>query len=90
MSRLADAAHAYHTLKRHGVPEENMIVMMYDDIANNPQNPYKGKLFNRPHGEDVYQGLKIDYNVGFLLPVRIHALQNFLRTAWKLRDFSSH
>ncbi|WKY10891.1 hypothetical protein Q1695_002889 [Nippostrongylus brasiliensis] len=64
----ADAAHAYHTLKRHGVPEENMIVMMYDDIANNPQNPYKGKLFNRPHGEDVYQGLKIDYNGSSVTP----------------------
>ncbi|VDM60875.1 unnamed protein product [Angiostrongylus costaricensis] len=39
--------------------------MMYDDIAHNKllvsRNPYPGKLFNRPHGDDLYQGLKIDY-----------------------------
>ncbi|XGW02894.1 hypothetical protein V3C99_014712 [Haemonchus contortus] len=35
--------------------------MMYDDIANHKLNPYKGKLFNRPNGPDVYSGLKIDY-----------------------------
>ncbi|VDM80956.1 unnamed protein product [Strongylus vulgaris] len=33
----ADACHAYHTLRNHGVPEENIVVMMYDDIAHNKQ-----------------------------------------------------
>lgn len=68
----ADAAHAYHILLRHGVPEENIIVMMYDDIAHNKQNPYPGKVFNKPHGEDVYQGLKIDYKGSSVTP------ENFL------------
>ena len=31
----ADVAHAYHTLRNHGIPEENIITMMYDDVANN-------------------------------------------------------
>ncbi|VDO64136.1 unnamed protein product [Heligmosomoides polygyrus] len=57
---------------RHGVPEENIIVMMYDDIAHNKQNPYPGKVFNKPHGEDVYQGLKIDYKGSSVTP------ENFL------------
>ncbi|PIO59850.1 peptidase C13 family protein, partial [Teladorsagia circumcincta] len=60
----ADVGHAYHTLKRHGLADENIIVMMYDDIAKNQQNPYPGKMFNKPHGDDVYEGLKIDYKVG--------------------------
>ncbi|PIO76231.1 peptidase C13 family protein [Teladorsagia circumcincta] len=60
----ADVGHAYHTLKRHGLADENIIVMMYDDIAKNQQNPYPGKMFNKPHGDDVYKGLKIDYKVG--------------------------
>ncbi|PIO76226.1 peptidase C13 family protein [Teladorsagia circumcincta] len=30
----ADVCHAYHTLVNHGVKRENIIVMMYDDIAN--------------------------------------------------------
>ncbi|GMT12061.1 hypothetical protein PFISCL1PPCAC_3358, partial [Pristionchus fissidentatus] len=57
----ADVAHAYHVLKGHGVPESNIIVMMYDDIANNKDNKYKGKIFNSPNWVDYYEGLKIDY-----------------------------
>ncbi|MFH4979355.1 hypothetical protein AB6A40_006064 [Gnathostoma spinigerum] len=57
----ADACHAYHLLRDHGVPESRIIVMMYDDIAYNEDNPYPGKLFNVPHGKDVYAGVKIDY-----------------------------
>ncbi|KAK5979036.1 Hemoglobinase-type cysteine proteinase [Trichostrongylus colubriformis] len=68
----ADVGHAYHTLKRHGLADENIIVMMYDDVANNKQNPYPGKLFNRPHGENVYEGLKIDYKGSSVTP------ENFL------------
>ena len=35
--------------------------MAYDDIANDPENPIPGKLFNKPDGKDVYVGCKIDY-----------------------------
>ncbi|PIO76224.1 peptidase C13 family protein [Teladorsagia circumcincta] len=59
----ADVAHAYHTLLTKGVKVDNIIVMMYDDIANHPENPYKGQLFNSPNGTDVYKGLKIDYRL---------------------------
>ncbi len=36
--------------------------MIADDIANNPQNPHPGKVFNRPGGPDVYAGVPIDYS----------------------------
>lgn len=35
--------------------------MSYDDVANDPENPIPGKLFNKPNGEDVYAGCNIDY-----------------------------
>uniref|UniRef100_T1K520 legumain n=1 Tax=Tetranychus urticae TaxID=32264 RepID=T1K520_TETUR len=57
----ADVCHAYHVLRNHGVPAENIIVMMYDDIANDPENPYPGKIFNAPNGSDVYAGVVKDY-----------------------------
>ncbi|GMR60098.1 hypothetical protein PMAYCL1PPCAC_30293 [Pristionchus mayeri] len=57
----ADVAHSYHVLKAHGVKEENIVTMMYDDIANNPANTYKGKLFNGPNWVDYYEGVNIDY-----------------------------
>jgi len=36
-------------------------VLAYDDIANNSENPFKGKLYNKPNGQDVYAGCNIDY-----------------------------
>uniref|UniRef100_T1K720 legumain n=1 Tax=Tetranychus urticae TaxID=32264 RepID=T1K720_TETUR len=57
----ADVCHAYQVLRNHGVPAENIIVMMYDDIANNSENPYPGKIFNAPNGSDVYAGVSKDY-----------------------------
>lgn len=47
------------------MPSENIIVFAYDDIANNSQNPFLGKVFNKPSqgpGIDYYEGIQIDYN----------------------------
>jgi len=57
----SDACHAYHVVRKNGVPSSNIILMMYDDIANNEGNPFPGKLFNTVDGEDVYKGCVIDY-----------------------------
>lgn len=63
----ADACHAYQIAKRNGIPESNIILLAYDDIANNKQNPFPGKIFNKPTkkgvpGVDVYAGCKISYS----------------------------
>jgi len=62
----ADACHAYQIAKKNGIPESNIILLAYDDIANSSQNPFPGKVFNKPTaagvaGVDVYAGCKIDY-----------------------------
>ncbi|CAG0912837.1 unnamed protein product [Notodromas monacha] len=57
----ADACHAYQILHSHGIPDERIIVMMYDDIADNEMNPTPGTIINHPDGEDVYRGVKKDY-----------------------------
>lgn len=46
-------------LRRGGVKPDNIITMMYDDIAHNQQNPHPGKIFNRPNGENVYVDIPI-------------------------------
>lgn len=53
----ADVCHAYQILKRGGLKDENIIVFMYDDIAHNSENPYPGKVINKPDGPDVYEGV---------------------------------
>lgn len=62
----ADGCHAYHILKKAGIPESNIILMMQDDVANARENPFPGKLFNKPTdagtpGVDVYEGCKPTY-----------------------------
>jgi legumain len=33
----------------------------FDDIAEDSHNSNPGKIFNKPNGPDVYEGVKIDY-----------------------------
>lgn len=57
----ADVCHAYQILKRGGLKDENIVVFMYDDIADNELNPRKGVIINHPEGGDVYAGVPKDY-----------------------------
>jgi len=57
----ADVCHAYQIVRKFGFPEENIITMMFDDIAYNPQNPTPGVLINAPDGPNVYDGVHKDY-----------------------------
>ncbi|WP_411027248.1 C13 family peptidase, partial [Salmonella sp. s54925] len=57
----ADVCHAYQILHRNSIPDENIVVMMYDDIANNQENPTPSKIINKPNGPDVYAGVLKDY-----------------------------
>ncbi|CAG13252.1 unnamed protein product [Tetraodon nigroviridis] len=68
----ADACHAYQIVHRNGIPDEQIVVMMYDDLAENRMNPTPGKLINRPSGSDVYKGVPKDYTGDDVTP------ENFL------------
>lgn len=57
----ADICHAYQILHRDGFPDNRIIVMMYDDIAYNKNNPYPGNIINQPNGPNVYPGVLKDY-----------------------------
>merc|ERR1712133_122651 len=57
----ADIAHAWQIMRKFGIPEENIVTMMYDDVANDKHNPVPGTLINRPGGHDVYYGVVKDY-----------------------------
>ena len=65
--------HAYQLFKRAGIPDSQIITLAVDDIANDRENPFPGKLFNKPTakgvpGVDVYAGCKIDYSGSKVTP----------------------
>ncbi|RMZ93887.1 legumain [Brachionus plicatilis] len=69
----ADICHAYQIMHRNGIPDERIVVMMYDDIAYNQENPMKGQIINQPGGKDVYNGTLKDYTKKLVTP------SNFLK-----------
>lgn len=69
----ADVCHAYQILHKHGVPDDHIIVMMYDDIAQSEENPTPGNIINRPNGPNVYEGVLKDYTGEDVTP------ENFLK-----------
>ncbi|XP_042617375.1 legumain-like [Cyprinus carpio] len=62
----------YQIIRKHGIPDEQIVVMMYDDIANNPENPTKGTIVSVADDTDVYSGVPKDYTGKDVTP------QNFL------------
>lgn len=64
----ADICHAYQSLIAGGIPAANIITFAYDDIAMSSQNPYPGKVFNKPDGKDIYAGCVIDYKGSAVTP----------------------
>lgn len=71
----ADACHAYHVVRRHGIPKENVVLMMADDVASHADNPFPGQLFNRPvrgpadqPAVDVYKGCEPEYTGDAVTP----------------------
>ncbi|XP_077322869.1 legumain [Lithobates pipiens] len=64
----ADVCHAYQIVRKNGIPDEQIVVMMYDDIAHNKKNPTKGIIINRFNGTDVYAGVIKDYTKEFVTP----------------------
>ncbi|KAK0411479.1 hypothetical protein QR680_005673 [Steinernema hermaphroditum] len=57
----SDVAHAYHLLRQNGLPEKNIVTMMFDDVANDSQNPQPGTLYNDLSGRNYYKELVVDY-----------------------------
>ncbi len=57
----ADVCHAYHLLISQGFLESQIIVMAYNDVAWDDENPFPGTLFNGNNGINYYEGCVIDY-----------------------------
>ena len=71
----ANTFRLYQALIKNGFKADNIITMASDDSAYHPLNPFPGKIFNKPStgsGQDVYEGVKIDYKGDEVTP------ENFL------------
>lgn len=65
----ADALAMYQLLKEHGYSDDDIILIVADDIANNPNNNEPGVIRVRPGGNNVYANVQIDYRLKELEPL---------------------
>lgn len=72
---MANTLSLYRTVKRLGVPDSQIILMMADDIACNPRNAFPGTIFNNmDQAIDLYgDDIEVDYR-GYEVTV-----ENFVR-----------
>lgn len=68
----ADILFVYQILKKNGFPDDHIVLILADDIANYKRNKNKGTIIARPGGENLYtDDVQIDYLVSELDPEKI-------------------
>ncbi|QPG74562.1 glycosylphosphatidylinositol anchor biosynthesis [Brettanomyces nanus] len=60
---IANTLSMYRTVKRLGIPDSQIILMLSDDIACNPRNAFPGEVFNNKDRQIELYGdnVKVDY-----------------------------
>ena len=58
----SDALAVYTLLRRNGVPDDHIILMLYDDIPSVRENPLQGNVHNLPQGPNLRPGAELDYD----------------------------
>ena len=72
---MSNALSMYRTIKRLGIPDSNIILMLADDVACNPRNKFPATVYANP-GQllDLYgDNIEVDYR-GYEVTV-----ENFIR-----------
>lgn len=72
---VANTLSVYHTVKRLGIPDQQIILMLADDMACNARNPFPATIFNdKERQSNLYsENVEVDYR-GYEVTV-----ENFIR-----------
>ncbi|MCA9662667.1 MAG: ABC transporter substrate-binding protein [Myxococcales bacterium] len=60
----SDALQQYRLLREAGVEDDHIVLILADDLVDDPANNLLGEIRNAPEGEDLYAGAEIDYRLG--------------------------
>lgn len=72
----ADVLAIYQQLKAAGYADDHIILIVEDDIADNPANPDRGVIRVTPAGANVYENVEIDYRLSDLKASDISMILN--------------
>ena len=77
----ADVLAMYHALKAQGFDDDHIILIMEDDIAHHPKNKYPGVMKILSDGDNLYEGVKADYQMSKLYSSDLHNIMTGVKTA---------
>ena len=77
----ADVLAMYHALKAQGFDDDHIILIMEDDIAHHPKNKYPGVMKITSDGDNLYEGVKSDYQMSKLYSSDLHNIMTGVKTA---------
>lgn len=60
---VANTLSVYHTVRRLGIPDSNIVLMLADDMPCNARNPFPGGVYNgKDHELNLYEGdVEVDF-----------------------------
>lgn len=64
----ADVLAYYHMLKKNGLSDDNIILIMEDDLADNSRNPQPGVIRNGIGVDNLRENVEIDYYLNEIAP----------------------
>lgn len=67
----ADILSVYQMIRERGYPDDHIILIMEDDLAQKPKNPFKGEVKTDLAESNLYQNFDIDYKMSDLTPTDI-------------------
>jgi ABC-type branched-subunit amino acid transport system substrate-binding protein len=70
----ADVLAQYQMLRANGVPDDHIVLIMADDLANSPSNPEPGVVRQITGGPDLYENAEIDYLLADVTPGNLLAI----------------
>jgi glycosylphosphatidylinositol transamidase (GPIT) subunit GPI8 len=62
----ADVLNMYQMLKRKGWDDDHIILILANDIVDDPENKHPGVVSSSVNGSNLYQGVQIDYKTDTL------------------------
>jgi ABC-type branched-subunit amino acid transport system substrate-binding protein/glycosylphosphatidylinositol transamidase (GPIT) subunit GPI8 len=70
----ADVLAFYQSLRKQGVPDERIILVMDGDLPFNSRNPEPGVVRNEPGGPNLFEHVTVDYDIAGMTTERVMAI----------------
>jgi ABC-type branched-subunit amino acid transport system substrate-binding protein len=77
----ADVLAQYQRVRAGGVPDDHIVLVSANDLADNPRNPHRGSVPYTPDGPNLDRGVRVDYPLQGMTAERLMQILSGQRSA---------